>query len=99
MPAIPTIEIRDADGLSVSIGDLLDGDFRILCGGEEVGRILSRNARQVDGLNPLILSEPPEYTFTVTIYRPGNSSGNARDRRKARRAGRSLENMLRRGDD
>lgn len=97
-------EILDAEGRTVRVGTILNGDFTIYRNGEEVGRMSSHNARQVDSLSPLILSEP-NYTFTTTIYRTGSGDGrggNARDRRKARRAGRlwrSLGDVVRGADD
>lgn len=98
-----TFEIRDAAGRSISVGTILDGDFRILRNGEEVGWISSANARQVDSLSPLILSEPPASTFTCHVFGSGDGrGGNARDRRKARRAGRlwrSLPEMIRDAGD
>ena len=103
IPCGPTFEIRDAAGRSVSVGTILDGDFRILRDGEEVGWISSANARQVDSLNPLILSEPPAFTFTCHTFGSGDGrGGNARDRRKARRAGRlwrSLPDVVRDSGD
>lgn len=97
VPAGPIYQIIDAEGREVGAGTLLNGEYRILRNGEWAGRILSHNARQVDSLSPLILSEP-NYTFTTTIYRTGSGDGrggNARDRRKARRARRSLGDVIR----
>lgn len=90
-------EIRDSAGRTVRVGTILNGEFTIYRNGEEVGQMSSHNARQVDSLSPLILSEP-NYTFTTTIYRTGSGDGrggNARDRRKARRARRSLGDVIR----
>lgn len=97
-------EICDSEGRTIRVGTILNGDFTIYRNGEEVGRMSSHNARQVDSLSPLILSEP-NYTFTTTIYRTGSGDGrggNAHDRRKARRAGRlrrSLGDVVRDAGD
>lgn len=101
-----TYEIRDAAGRAVRIGDVISGDFTILRGGEPVGSFQLIGERVVDSLPPeLQLSAPPAaaFTFTCSAFGSGDGrGGNARDRRRARRAGRvwrSLSEVVRDSDE
>ena len=104
--APPTYEIRDAAGSAVRIGDVISGDFTILRGVEPVGSFQLIGERVVDSLLPeLQLSVPPAaaFTFTCSAFGSGDGrGGNARDRRRARRAGRtwrSLSEVVRDSDE
>ncbi len=64
----PTFEIRDADGRSVSVGDVISGDFTIWHGDGVHGYIAIRGAHRVDSLPPAFaLSPAPSPVEVVTV--------------------------------
>lgn len=104
-----TYEIRDSAGRSIRVGDVISGDLTILRNGEPAGGFTVVGERVVDELLPTLRLSAPEPLHTIGFscipWRPGSGDGrggNARDRRKARRAGRlwrSLDEVIRGAED